>query len=73
MACPQIVVRGYGVFGGIEYLATLGYGSAEVTIVTPVRYHTLIGPALTSYDLIGPSAGYSTLVGPGLGPHVLEG
>jgi hypothetical protein len=58
----QIVVRGYGVFGGIEYLATLGYGSSEVTIVTPVRYHTLIGPNTSLYVL----AGYE-------GPFVLAG
>ena len=29
----QIVVRGYGVFGGIEYLATLGYGSSDVVTI----------------------------------------
>ena len=69
----QIVVRGYGAFGGIHYLATLGYGAAEIIVVAPTRYHTLIGPALTSYELTGPNAGYAVLVGPSLGPHVLEG
>ena len=35
MACPQIVVRGYGSFGGVEFLATLGYSSSAVTWTDP--------------------------------------
>jgi len=45
----------------------------EIVAALPVRYHTLIGPALTSYELIGPNAGYTVFVGPSLRPHVLEG
>ena len=33
MACQQIVVRGFGSFGGVEYLPTLGYGSSLVVYV----------------------------------------
>ena len=73
MACPQIVVRGYGSWSAVKYLATLGYGSVEVVTIPPVRYYTLIGPALTRLEIIGPSAGYSTLVGPSRTLHELEG
>ena len=45
----------------------------QIVFAVPSRYHTLIGPALTSYELIGPSAGYAVLVGPSLKIHVLEG
>ena len=41
MACPQIVVRGYGAFGGIEYLATLGYASTEFVFAPAAPCRTL--------------------------------
>jgi hypothetical protein len=45
----------------------------EVVAIPPVRYHTLIGPALTRHEIIGPSAGYTAIVGPSSKLNVLEG
>jgi hypothetical protein len=45
----------------------------EIVPIRPARYHTLIGPALTQYEIIGPRAGYTAIIGPGRGPYTLEG
>jgi hypothetical protein len=72
MACPQIVVRGYGSWSAVKYLSTLGYGLVEVVTIPPVRYYTLIGPALTRFEIIGPNVERSVLVGSSLELHTLE-
>ena len=41
--------------------------------ILPTRYHVLIGPALTQYEIHGPRAGYTAIIGPGRGPYTLEG
>ena len=53
----------------------LVWGSIDVTPVPPImpaRFYTLIGPALTKYELSGPNAGYTILVGTSLSQYVLE-
>jgi hypothetical protein len=49
----------------LGWLLNLGFGGSGVIIVsaTPSRYHTLIGPSLTSHVIIGPSPTYTILIG----------
>ena len=54
-------------------LMLLGFAAGSVIVVTaePAIYHTLIGPALTSYQAIGPSAVLHSLIGVSTGCEII--
>lgn len=75
MSVSSIVAMGFGSFGGVEYVPTLGFGIGEAaTPYTPiVHYHTLEGPSRQVKALEGPDKTIRILQGPSKQVRVLTG
>lgn len=62
MSIATVVTRGYGSFGSVNKLPTLGYDIAAVAEITP-RFHTLFGAQNNNASLRNTTNLSSTLLG----------
>ena len=55
MSIATVVTRGYGSFGSVNSLPTLGYAIGESAVPAPSHWHTIEGPSEQLYVVAGPS------------------
>lgn len=71
MSIATVVTRGYGSFGSINWLPTLGYSIGAPT--PPAHWHDLVGSSQQLYVLTGASTELYDAIGPSEQLYVLRG